>query len=78
MGSGGHFLPRTDNDSGNRLMAEIISLRMARKARTRADKAGIAAANRALHGETKAHKDARKAEAARAARLLDGHERGTD
>lgn len=53
-------------------MAEVINLRMARKARARADKAAGAEANRARHGEGKATKAARRSEEARAARLLDG------
>lgn len=53
-------------------MAEIINLRMARKARTRAaDKAG-AEANRAQHGRTRAEKTATEAERARIERTLDG------
>jgi hypothetical protein len=53
-------------------MAEVVNLRQARKQRERAAKATTAQANRALHGENKATKSARKAEAERAARLLDG------
>lgn len=59
-------------------MGEVVNLRMARKAKVRADKAKQADANRALHGESKAAKAARKAEAERAARLLDGAKRETD
>lgn len=59
-------------------MAEVINLRLARKARARAAKASQAAANRATFGETKAGRIARKAEADRAARDLDGHQRETD
>lgn len=53
-------------------MAEVVNLRMARKARARADKAISAEANRAAHGTSKAAKAARKAEDRRASRQLDG------
>jgi len=53
-------------------MAEIINLRMARKARTRDEAARKADANRALHGQTKGERQARKAEQDRAARHIDG------
>ena len=59
-------------------MAEIVNLRMARKAKKRADKAETAAANRALSGQSKATKLARKQEADRAARTLDGAKRDRD
>lgn len=59
-------------------MAEIINLRMMRKARKRdADKA-LAAQNRALSGRTKAQKQMDRAEQDRAARELDGHRRDSD
>ncbi len=54
-------------------MAEIINLRMARKAKMRAGKAVAAEANRAKYGESKDGRRARKAEDARNRRLLDGH-----
>ncbi len=53
-------------------MAEVVNLRLARKQRERTAKAKAGDANRALHGESKATKAARKVEAQRAARLLDG------
>ena len=53
-------------------MAEVVNLRVARKARERAGKAAEAEANRARFGETKAAKQARAADERRAARLLDG------
>lgn len=59
-------------------MGEVINLRLARKAKARAEKAKVADANRALHGESKAQRAARKAEAERAARLLDGARRDPD
>ncbi|WP_336977870.1 DUF4169 family protein [Altererythrobacter fulvus] len=53
-------------------MAEIVNLRLARKAKQRADKAGTAAANRAKFGQTKAEKSIQRDEAERAGRTLDG------
>lgn len=53
-------------------MAEVVNLRQARKHNQRAAKAKAAEANRALHGESKAAKTARRAEAHRFSRLLDG------
>lgn len=52
-------------------MAEIINLNRARKARAKAEHEQQAAANRAKHGRTKAERLREKAEAARAAKLLD-------
>jgi Domain of unknown function (DUF4169) len=59
-------------------MAEVINLRLARKARVRADKASQAASNRATYGESKAARAARKAEAERTDRHIDGHRREPD
>lgn len=59
-------------------MAEMINLRLARKAKARADKTAQAANNRAAFGESKAARMARKAEAERAARHIDGHQREPD
>lgn len=59
----------------NRTMAEIVNLRLARKARSRAKAAADAAENRARHGMTAADRKARDAEAARIARTLAGAER---
>jgi hypothetical protein len=56
-------------------MAEIVNLRLARKARQRADAGKRAAANRAQHGETKGEKTRRRAEAERLARTVDGARR---
>jgi hypothetical protein len=53
-------------------MADVVNLRLARKQRGRAAKATAAQASRALHGESKAVKASRKAEAERASRQLDG------
>lgn len=46
-------------------MAEIVNLRLVRKARARVDAEAKAAANRAAHGRTKAQKQADRAEQAR-------------
>ncbi|MFA7587487.1 MAG: DUF4169 family protein [Novosphingobium sp.] len=56
-------------------MAEIVNLRMARKARSRVDKAQLAAANRAKFGAGKAQRDAARQEAERLGRTLDGAQR---
>lgn len=56
-------------------MAKVVNLRMARKARARADKAKSAQVNRAAHGVSKADRAASKAENERAVRLLDGAKR---
>lgn len=53
-------------------MADVINLRLARKARDRSDKQRQAEANRARHGTTKSERARTAAEAERAARLLDG------
>ncbi|GAA4771719.1 DUF4169 family protein [Novosphingobium ginsenosidimutans] len=56
-------------------MADVINLRLARKARDRSDKQRQAEANRARHGASKAERTRVTAEAERAARLLDGKRR---
>lgn len=56
-------------------MAEPINLNKARKAKARADKETVAAANRAKFGRTKGEKLADKAQAERAARKLDQSKR---
>lgn len=53
-------------------MAEIINLRMARKARDRRAAEAHAAGNRAKHGQTGGEKAARALDEARQARMLDG------
>jgi hypothetical protein len=56
-------------------MAEIVSLRQARKQKARADKERVAEQNRAVHGRSKAEK-ARDAEAAKKSQsFLEGHRR---
>lgn len=59
-------------------MADLINLNKARKERARADKSAKAAENRVAFGRTKAEKEVEKAEAQKAARLLDGHRRDND
>jgi hypothetical protein len=59
-------------------MAEIVNLRMARKARKREADQATAAQNRALSGRTKAQKQIDRTEQDRAARELDGHRRDSD
>ncbi|MFM5931650.1 MAG: DUF4169 family protein [Novosphingobium sp.] len=56
-------------------MAEIINLRMARKARKRSEDQSRADQNRALSSRTKAEKARDRDEQDRAARSLDGHRR---
>ena len=56
-------------------MAEIINLRKARKARTRAEKEAVAAENRVAFGRTKAEKQRAEAEQRLAARKLEAHRR---
>jgi len=59
-------------------MAEIINLRVARKARNRAADKAKAAENRAKHGLTKDALNGTKAEQKRTERTLDGAKRDTD
>lgn len=56
-------------------MAEIVNLRLARKAKARAAQQTEAQANRAKFGRTKAEKTRDRIEAERTARLLDGARR---
>ncbi|MFT3966131.1 MAG: DUF4169 family protein [Sphingobium sp.] len=56
-------------------MAEIINLRLARKARKRAKDERAAEANRAKFGRTRAEKDRDRIEAERLARRIDGAKR---
>lgn len=56
-------------------MAEIVNLRKTRKARARAAAEGQAAANRTRFGRSRAERDAQAEEAARGAKVLDGHRR---
>lgn len=59
-------------------MAEVINLRMARKAKARGDAKRQAEQNRALHGRTKAEKERQQMDAERAVRLLGGARREQD
>jgi hypothetical protein len=59
-------------------MAEIVNLRLARKAKTRADEVARAQASRARHGATKAERRSVQDEADRLARTLDGARRDPD
>lgn len=59
-------------------MSKIINLRTVRKQKDRAEKRAGGAASAARHGEAKAEREARKTEAARAARALEGHRAETD
>lgn len=56
-------------------MAEIVNLNRARKAKVRAAAEAQATANRAVHGLTKAEKQAAKTETALRERALDGAKR---
>jgi hypothetical protein len=59
-------------------MAEIVNLRLARKAKKRAADRNEAAANRAKFGRDKGEKARQTAEAERQARLIDGARREPD
>ena len=59
-------------------MAEIINLRLARKAKKRGNHAAEAQASRARHGATKAERRISRDEADRLARTLDGAQRMRD
>jgi hypothetical protein len=54
------------------MSAEIVNLRRARKAASRDAEAREAAANRARHGQSKATRDATRAQTELASRRLDG------
>jgi hypothetical protein len=56
-------------------MSKVVNLRLAHKARDRRDAEAQAASNRALHGRTKAQKQAEKAERERHTRTVDGARR---
>ena len=59
-------------------MAEVINLRLARKAKARNEANRQAEQNRSLHGRTKAEKERQQMDAERAARLLHGARREQD
>ncbi len=56
-------------------MADILSLKRARKAKERAEKQIVAAENRTRYGRSKAEKDKAAAEKALADRKIDAHKR---
>lgn len=57
------------------MSGKVINLRTARKQAGRAAKAEKAATTAALHGRTKAQRDAEESAASKAARHLDQHKR---
>lgn len=59
-------------------MADVINLRLARKARARGKAAQQAAENRARHGQTGAERKLRQAEDERKVCQLDAHRREPD
>lgn len=59
-------------------MADVINLRLARKARARRSAAKLAAENRARHGQSRATRAAHTAETERATRDLAGKQRDPD
>lgn len=59
-------------------MGEIVNLNRARKDRDKAVKKAQAAANRTVHGRTKAERTTVDRERDRASTLLDGHRRDKD
>ena len=69
MGSRRDFLP------GATLMAEIVNLRLARKAKKRAEEKSQAAANRAKFGQSKQAVAIRRIESERSESRLDGARR---
>jgi hypothetical protein len=58
--------------------ADIVNLRRARKAKTRADKERTADTNRVLFGRTRADKERQAAERDKAVRALENHRRDKD
>jgi hypothetical protein len=60
------------------MMAEIVNLRRARKAKDRADKDRTAEANRATHGVAKPVRDLARARTEKQARDLDAGKLETD
>ena len=59
-------------------MAEVINLRLARKAMARTKAQDQAAANRARHGQSKAERTRQELDGVREARRLDGARREKD
>jgi Domain of unknown function (DUF4169) len=58
------------------MVAEILSLSKARKAKARSSREQQAAENRIIFGRTKAEKTKQQNESARARALIDGHKLG--
>lgn len=56
-------------------MAEIVNLRLARKRKAREDAGMTAAANRALHGRSKAERQRDRTTGDKERAFLDGHRR---
>lgn len=54
-------------------MAEIVNLRMARKAKARNDKERAAEQNRAVFGRSKAERERERKAAEKTQKFLDGH-----
>jgi hypothetical protein len=63
---------------GDRRLADIVNLRMARKARKRSEEARMAEQNRASFGRTKGERQAQEHELRRQDAALDGARRETD
>lgn len=59
-------------------MAEIVNLRLARKARARSEATARAAENRALHGRTKAERLMTASDAERSDKSHEAHRREPD
>ena len=55
------------------MTGEVVNLRRVRKARDRAEREVVAAANRVVHGRTKPERQAQEIETTRSERHLDGH-----
>jgi len=60
------------------MLAEIVNLRRARKAKARLERERQAETNRVLHGQTRAEKERQAAERDRMARTLESHRRDKD
>lgn len=58
-------------------MGEVVNLRLARKAKSRDDKARTAEENRARHGRTGAEKQLDRMSVEKSATFLDAHKRAT-
>ncbi len=65
--------PAETGQTWDTLMADIVNLRQARKAKARDEAEARASANRAKHGRPKAERNAAAAEERLAERRLEGH-----